>query len=135
MDQLVPLALAAIMYCDSQNYVGQDWPDVRTAATMVEMWFRSIVMSAKYLNRIGLIWHTDEDAQLERQRRALIDAVQLLNSVADGTATAELLRLQGQLGSIACMLRTCSNARRKSERLTQYAAALQRRLDAAHARR
>jgi hypothetical protein len=74
MDVLVPLALAAIIFCAWHNYEGPDWPDVRTA-TRVEMWLRcvtviSYVCSLHISVSIGQIWHTDDDAQLERDRRA-----------------------------------------------------------------
>jgi hypothetical protein len=134
MDQLVLLALAAIIYSVRHDFDGPDDPDVRTA-TRIEMWLRVILMSASYLYRIGQIWHTDDDAQLERDRRALVAAVQLLKSAADGTAATQLLRLQEQLTSMhADMQRRTQDMQRQIERLTQYAEKLQHRLDAASSR-
>jgi hypothetical protein len=134
LEQTAPLALAAIMYCArSRSCEGDDLPDVHMADT-VEMWFRQVVTSAAYLDRIGLIWQDDGHAQLERERRALVDAVQLLNSAADGTAAAQLLRLQRQLSRMHDeMQRRSQDMQHLIERLTQYAASLQRRLDEAPA--
>jgi hypothetical protein len=133
MDQLVPLALAAIMYSVRHDFDGPDYPDVQTA-TRIEMWSRVILMSASYLYRIGQIWHTADDAQLEHDRRALVDAVQLLRSAADGTAAAELSRVREQLVSMqADMQQRSQDLLQQIETLTRYTAALQRRLESAHA--
>jgi hypothetical protein len=134
MDQLVPLALAAVIYSVRNDFDGPDYPDVRTA-TRIEMWLRTILLSASYLYRIGQIWHHDDDAQLERDRRALVDVVQLLNSAADGTAAAELLRVRRQLVSMQSdMQQRSQELLREVGRLTRYTDALQARLAAAHAR-
>jgi hypothetical protein len=132
MDQLVPLALTAVVYSVRRGFDGPDDPNVQTA-TRIEMWLRVILMSASYLYRIGQIWHTsDDDAQLERDRRAMVEAVQLLKSAADGTAATQLLRLQEQLTSMhADMQRRTQDMQRQIELLTQYAEQLRLRLDAA----
>jgi hypothetical protein len=99
------------------------------------MWLRVILMSASYLYRIGQIWHTDDDAQLERDRRAMVDVVQLLKSASDGTAATQLLRLQEQLTIMhADMQQRTQDMQRQIELLTQYAERLQLRLDAASSR-
>jgi hypothetical protein len=136
MDWLVPLAVAACMLCvdDPEGYEGDELPDA-AAAAKVEMWLRDTVMSSQYLSSSADMWESEDAAQMERDRRALVDAVQLLHSAADGTAAAELVRVREQLVTMqADMQQRSHEMLQHIDRLTQYVNALQRRLNAAPAR-
>jgi esterase/lipase superfamily enzyme len=69
---------------------------------------------------------------MERDRGALVDAVQLLHNAAAGTAAAELMHVRDQLASMHADMQALSQQfQLELDRLSQYADALQRRLNAA----
>jgi len=123
LDWLAPLAVAACMLCvdDPQGYEGDELPDA-LAAAKAEMWLRDTVMSSVYLAFSVDKWESEDDAQMERDRRALVEAVQLMHSATDGAAAAELLRVRDD------MQQRLQQVLAELERLSQCADALQRRL-------
>lgn len=132
LDWLAPLAVAAFMLCvdHPEGHAEGELPDAAAAAT-AEMWLRDTVMSCHYLFSSANVWGYEDAAQLERDRRALVEAVQLLRSAADGTAAAELTRVREQLVSMQADLQQRSQELlREVERLTRHIDALHRRLAA-----
>jgi hypothetical protein len=134
MELLVPLALAACMWIGdhpAEHRQPGELPDA-TAAAEAEMWLRDTVMSWHHLASSANVWKSEDDAQLERDRRALVDAAQLLRSAADGTAAAELSRVREQLVCMqADMQQRSQDLLQQIETLTRYTVALQRRLESA----